>query len=399
MNNLENKKILLIICGGIAAYKSLELIRLLKKKGSLVKTILTKNSHKFITPLSVSSLSQEKVYSDLFDHENEAEMDHISLSRWADLILIAPATANTISKLSYGLADDLASTVCLASNKKILLVPSMNVRMWEHKTNKENINKLKSLNYGIIGPEIGDMACGEYGEGKMTEPKEIINYLSSYFKNISNNEKYKALVTAGPTCEFIDPVRFISNKSSGKQGYELANSLKNNGFETILISGPTNQQDIEGVKMIKVNSAKEMYDATMDNLPVDIAIFSAAVSDWKIENFNKEKIKKNGDLNLSLVQNIDILSNISKNNSLRPKLVIGFAAETDNLVENSKKKLDEKNCDWIIANDVSNNEIGFDSDYNEITIFYRNKNLEKISKMKKSLIADKIVERVISDLN
>tara|TARA_B100000700_G_C14672997_1_gene681716 strand:- start:53 stop:754 length:702 start_codon:yes stop_codon:yes gene_type:complete len=233
----------------------------------------------------------------------------------------------------------------------------------------------------------------------MTEPKEIINYLSSYFKNISNNKKYKALVTAGPTCEFIDPVRFISNKSSGKQGYELANSLKNNGFETILISGPTNQQDIEGVKMIKVNSAKEMYDATMDNLPVDIAIFSAAVSDWKIENFNKEKIKKNGDLNLSLVQNIDILSNISKNNSLRPKLVIGFAAETDNLVENSKKKLDEKNCDWIIANDVSNNEIGFDSDYNEITIFYRNKNLEKISKMKKSLIADKIVERVISDLN
>ena len=399
MNNLENKKILLIICGGIAAYKSLELIRLLKKKGSLVKTILTKNSQKFITPLSVSSLSQEKIYSDLFDHENEAEMDHISLSRWADLILIAPATANTISKLSYGLADDLASTVCLASNKKILLVPSMNVRMWEHKTNKENINKLKSLNYGIIGPEIGDMACGEYGEGKMTEPKEIINYLSSYFKNISNNKKYKALVTAGPTCEFIDPVRFISNKSSGKQGYELANSLKNNGFETILISGPTNQQDVEGVKMIKVNSAKEMYDATMDNLPVDIAIFSAAVSDWKIENFNKEKIKKNGDLNLSLVQNIDILSNISKHNSLRPKLVIGFAAETNNLVENSKKKLDKKNCDWIIANDVSNNEIGFDSDYNEITIFYRNKNLEKISKMKKSLIADKIVERVISDLN
>ena len=399
MNNLENKKILLIICGGIAAYKSLELIRLLKKKGSLVKTILTKNSYKFITPLSVSSLSQEKVYSDLFDHENEAEMDHISLSRWADLILIAPATANTISKLSYGLADDLASTVCLASNKKILLVPSMNVRMWEHKTNKENINKLKSLNYSIIGPEIGDMACGEYGEGKMTEPKEIINYLSNYFENINNNKKYKALVTAGPTCEFIDPVRFISNKSSGKQGYELANSLKNNGFETILISGPTNQQDVEGVKMIKVNSAKEMYDATMDNLPVDIAIFSAAVSDWKIENFNKEKIKKNGDLNLSLVQNIDILSYISKHNSLRPKLVIGFAAETNNLVENSKKKLDKKNCDWIIANDVSNNEIGFDSDYNEITIFYRNKNLEKISKMKKSLIADKIVERVISDLN
>tara|TARA_B100000029_G_scaffold415475_1_gene419285 strand:+ start:275 stop:1474 length:1200 start_codon:yes stop_codon:yes gene_type:complete len=399
MNNLENKKILLIISGGIAAYKSLELIRLIKKKGATVKSILTKNSYKFVTPLSVASLSQEKVYSDLFDHENEAEMDHISLSRWADLILIAPATANIISKLSLGLADDLASTVCLASNKKVLIVPSMNVRMWEHQKNKENINKLKSFDYSIIGPEIGDMACGEYGEGKMTEPKDILNYLSEYFKNINNNKKYKALVTAGPTYEFIDPVRFISNKSSGKQGYEIANSLKKNGFETTLISGPTNLKDVEGVKMVKVNSAKDMYEATLENLPSDIAIFSAAVSDWKMENFNNKKIKKKGDLSLNLKQNIDILSNISKHNSLRPKLVIGFSAETDNLSENSIRKLEEKNCDWIIANDVSDNSIGFDSDYNEVTIFYKKKELEKISKMKKSLIADKIVERVISDLN
>ena len=399
MNNLENKKILLIISGGIAAYKSLELIRLIKKKGATVKSILTKNSYKFVTPLSVASLSQEKVYSDLFDHENESEMDHISLSRWADLILIAPATANIISKLSLGLADDLASTVCLASNKKILIVPSMNVRMWEHQKNKENINKLKSFDYSIIGPEIGDMACGEYGEGKMTEPKDILNYLSEYFKNINKNKKYKALVTAGPTYEFIDPVRFISNKSSGKQGYEIANSLKKNGFETTLISGPTNLKDVEGVKMVKVNSAKDMYEATLENLPTDIAIFSAAVSDWKMENFNNKKIKKKGDLSLNLKQNIDILSNISKHNSLRPKLVIGFSAETDNLSENSIRKLEEKNCDWIIANDVSDNSIGFDSDYNEVTIFYKKKELEKISKMKKSLIADKIVERVISDLN
>ncbi len=399
MNNLDNKKILLIISGGIAAYKSLELIRLIKKNGATVKSILTKNSHKFVTPLSVASLSQEKVYSDLFDHENESEMDHISLSRWADLILIAPATANIISKLSLGLADDLASTVCLASNKKILIVPSMNVRMWEHQKNKENINKLKSFDYSIIGPEIGDMACGEYGEGKMTEPKDILNYLSEYFKNINNNKKYKALVTAGPTYEFIDPVRFISNKSSGKQGYEIANSLKKNGFETTLISGPTNLKDVEGVKMVKVNSAKDMYEATLENLPSDIAIFSAAVSDLKIENFNNKKIKKKGDLSLNLKQNIDILSNISKHNSLRPKLVIGFSAETDNLSENSIRKLEEKNCDWIIANDVSDNSIGFDSDYNEVTIFYKKKELEKISKMKKSLIADKIVERVISDLN
>ena len=399
MNNLENKKILLIICGGIAAYKSLELIRLLKKKGSLVKTILTKNSQKFITPLSVSSLSQEKIYSDLFDHENEAEMDHISLSRWADLILIAPATANTISKLSYGLADDLASTVCLASNKKILLVPSMNVRMWEHKTNKENINKLKSLNYGIIGPEIGDMACGEYGEGKMTEPKEIINYLSSYFKNISKNKKYKALVTAGPTCEFIDPVRFISNKSSGKQGYEIAKSLSENGFDTTLISGPVNLNSIKDVNLIKVKSAEEMLEATLNNLPTDVAIFSAAVGDFKVKNKEKEKIKKNKISELSLEKNTDILGHISNHNSLRPKLVIGFAAETSSLKNNSLKKLSEKNCDWIIANDISKNDIGFGSDFNKVSIFYKNNSGENLPKMKKSSLANEIVNRIISQLN
>ncbi len=398
MNNLENKKILLIICGGIAAYKSLELIRLIKKKDCQIKTILTKNANKFVTPLSVTSLSQERVYNDLFDYKTEAEMDHISLSRWADLILIAPATANTISKLSYGLSDDLASTVILASNKEILLAPAMNVRMWKHKSNQENIKKLKSFGYKIIGPEIGDMACGEYGEGKMTSPEDIINYLNKYFTNINKNKKLKALVTAGPTHEYIDPVRFISNRSSGKQGYEIAKSFKNNGFETTLISGPTKLQDLEGINVIKVHSAKEMFEATLNSLPADVAIFSAAVADWKIKNINNEKIKKKI-FNLSLEKNIDILSNISNHNALRPKLVIGFAAETNNLFQNSKKKLDEKNCDWIIANDISNPSIGFDSDYNEVTIFYKNKNPEKISKMKKSLLADKITERVILELN
>ena len=226
MNNFKGKKILLIICGGIAAYKSLEIIRLLKKNGSFVKTILTKNAGKFVTPLSVTSLSQEKVYSDLFDYKNEAEMDHISLSRWSDLILIAPATANTISKISYGLADDLASTIVLAANKKIFLAPAMNVRMWKHPSNQENIKKLKNFGYQIIGPEIGDMACGEFGEGKMTEPQNILNFLNEYFKSTKKKNKYKALVTAGPTHEYIDPVRYISNKSSGKQGNEIAKSLK-----------------------------------------------------------------------------------------------------------------------------------------------------------------------------
>ncbi len=399
MNNFENKKILLIICGGIAAYKSLELIRLLKKKGTFVKTILTKNANKFVTPLSVTSLSQEKVYSDLFDYENESEMDHISLSRWADLILIAPATANTISKLSYGTSDDLASTVVLASNKNIFLAPAMNVRMWEHPANKENLKKLKDFGYKIIGPEIGDMACGEYGEGKMTDPENIINYLNNYLKNINKNKKLKALVTAGPTHEYIDPIRYISNKSSGKQGFELAKSLKNNGFETTLITGPTNLEPILDINLIKVNSAKEMFDATLENLPADVAIFSAAVSDWKIQNIEREKIKKEKNINLKLEKNMDILDYVSKHNSLRPKIVIGFAAETNNLYENSKKKLSQKNCDWIIANDVSNPSIGFGSDFNEVTIFYKNKEHEKIAKIKKSLLAEKIVERVISQIN
>ena len=399
MNNIANKKILLIICGGISAYKSLEIIRLLKKKGATVKTILTKSAKEFVTPLSVASLSQGKVYDDLFSHENESEMDHISLSRWSDLILVAPATANTISKLSTGSSDDLASTVILASDKKIFLVPAMNVRMWEHLSTKENLQKLKSFGYQIIGPEIGDMACGEYGEGKMTEPMNIINYIDDYLKDIKKNKEFKALVTAGPTHEYIDPVRYISNKSSGKQGYEIAKSLKKNGFETTLISGPTNLDPISGVNLINVSSAKEMFNATLENLPVDVAIFSAAVGDYKVKNKEKDKIKKKESIDLSLEKNIDILGHISKHNSLRPKIVIGFAAETNNLIKNSKIKLAEKNCDWIIANDVSNPSIGFESDFNEVSIFYKNMSNEKLTKMKKSLLADKIVKRVISQLN
>ena len=399
MNNIASKKILLIICGGISAYKSLEIIRLLKKKGATVKTILTKSAKEFVTPLSVVSLSQGKVYDDLFSHENESEMDHISLSRWSDLILVAPTTANTISKLSTGSSDDLASTVILASDKKIFLVPAMNVRMWEHLSTKENLQKLKSFGYQIIGPEIGDMACGEYGEGKMTEPMNIINYIDDYLKGIRKNKEFKALVTAGPTHEYIDPVRYISNKSSGKQGYEIAKSLKKNGFETTLISGPTNLDPISGVNLINVSSAEEMFNATLENLPVDVAIFSAAVADYKVKNKEKEKIKKKESINLCLEKNIDILGHISKHNSLRPKIVIGFAAETNNLTKNSKIKLAEKNCDWIIANDVSNPSIGFESDFNEVSIFYKNMNNEKLPKMKKSLLADKIIKRVISQLN
>ena len=377
MNNfLLNKKILLIICGGISAYKSLEIIRFLKKKGAKIKTILTKSAKEFVTPLSVASLSQEKVYDDLFNPKNESEMDHISLSRWSDLILVAPATANTISKLSNGLADDLASTVMLASDKDIFITPAMNVRMWEHPSTKENLNKLKNFGYKIIGPEIGDMACGEFGEGKMTEPIEIVKEIENYFAILRKNKKLKALVTAGPTYEYIDPIRFITNRSSGKQGYALAESLSKRGFETTLISGPTNLKVDKDINLIKVKTADQMFKETQKNLPFDVAIFSAAVADFKMKVYREEKIKKKDNLNLNLEKNIDILNYVANHNSLRPKLVIGFAAETDDIANNAKKKLMEKNCDWIIANDVSNKSIGFESDFNEVTIFYKNKNIK-----------------------
>ena len=399
MKNLKDKKILLVICGGISAYKSLETIRILKKVGCELKTILTKSSKEFVTPLSITSLSQGRVYDDLFSIENEGEMDHINLSRWADLILVVPATANTISKLAKGSSEDLASTVILASNKPIFLVPAMNVRMWEHPSTKENLDILKNYSYKIIGPEIGEMACGEYGEGKMTEPVDIVNRIDDYLFTIKNNNKLKALVTAGPTKEYIDPVRFITNKSSGKQGYELAKSLSRNGFQTTLISGPTNLKINEEIKLIKVETAEQMFKETQKNLPVDVAIFSAAVADFKVVEKKNLKIKKKDELTIKLEKNIDILNYVSNHNSMRPKLVIGFAAETNNLENNAIEKLKNKNCDMIIANDVSNERIGFDSDFNEVTIFYKNNKKEKLFEKKKSLISEEIIERINNQLN
>ena len=399
MKNLFNKKILYIICGGISAYKSLETIRMFKKNGAKIKTILTNSAKEFVTPLSVTSLSQGKVYSDIFSVENETEMDHIALSRWADVILIAPATANTISKLAQGTTDDLASTVVLASNKEIYLAPAMNVRMWEHQSTKQNLKKLISYGYKLIGPEIGEMACGEYGEGKMSEPDKISNEINNYFLNLKKNKNLKALVTAGPTNEYIDPVRFITNKSSGKQGYEIAKSLSKRGFDTTLISGPTNLKIPDDIKLIQVETADEMLFETQKNLPVNVAVFSAAVADFKINKKFKKKIKKQDSLNLNFEKNVDILNYVSKHNSMRPDLVIGFAAETDNIESNAEKKLNNKNCDWIIANDVSNKKIGFSSDFNEVTIYYSDKNKEKLSYKKKSEISDEIVDRIINQLN
>ena len=289
---LQKKKILLIVGGGISAYKSLDLIRLLKKNNVEIKTILTKSGKEFVTPLSITALAKTKTFEDIFDKNSEAEIDHISLSRWADVIIVAPVTANTISKLCVGSSEDLASTVILASNKQIFLAPAMNVRMWEHPSTRDNLKKLQKYGYKFIGPITGEMACGEYGEGKMSDPLDIFNEIKDFLLTKQKYKKSKALVTAGPTYEYLDPVRFISNKSSGKQGFEIAKSLSKKGFDTTLISGPTNQSTNKDINLIKVETAEEMLKATQQNLPADVAIFSAAVADFKMKRFNKNKIKK-----------------------------------------------------------------------------------------------------------
>ena len=356
----QNKKILLIVTGGIAAYKSLDTVRELKKQGCDVTCILTKSGSEFVTPLSLESLSGNKVYTDLFNLNDEHEMGHIQLSRSADVILVAPATANIISKIAYGISDDLASTVLMATNKPVLVAPSMNVRMWLNSATQRNINTLKSDGINFIGPDIGSMACGEYGEGRMSEPSEIIKYTIDFLKKIdfSPLKNYSALITSGPTREMIDPVRYISNESSGKQGHAIAKAIFELGAKTTLISGPTSIPDPIGLTIIKVNSAIEMSDACESLLPTDIAVCAAAVGDYKISNTSPEKIKKSGSkITIELEENPDILSRISKRNSNRPKLVIGFAAETENLISNAELKLKEKGCDWILANDISNGEV------------------------------------------
>ena len=395
---LNKKKIILIIGGGIAAYKSLDLIRLLKKQECEIKVVLTNSGKKFVTPLSISSLSQNKVFQDIFNSENEAEMDHISLSRWCDIILFAPITANSIAKLASGRADDLASTLILASNKQVILAPAMNVRMWLHKSTQNNIDRLLEFGYLSVGPSTGEMACGEYGEGKMSSPEQIYKFIKNYFsnRNIVKNKNLKALVTAGPTKEYIDPVRFITNNSSGKQGYEIANSLAKFGVETTLISGPTKLKKPENVNIIRVESADQMFMETKKALPVDIAVCAAAITDFKPEIYENKKIKKNN-INLNFKRNIDILEFLSKNNLQRPKLVVGFAAETNDILKFAKEKKNKKYCDWIIANDVSDKSIGFNSDKNEVSIIYSNNKIEKIHKNSKAFIAYEISKKIVGN--
>ena len=399
---LKNKKILIIVGGGISAYKSLDLIRLLKKENVDVKTILTKSGREFVTPLSLTTLTKSKTHEDLFDKTIETEIDHISLSRWADLIVVMPTTANFMSKLSIGRAEDLATTVLLASNKDVLLVPAMNVRMWLHKATQTNNKILQDFGYLFIGPEKGEMACGEFGEGKMSSPRQIYIYLKDYFnkKNLVKKRNWKAIVTTGPTREYIDPVRYISNESSGKQGHEIALALNKLGIKTTLITGPSNLVYPKDLTVKKITSADEMLVQVKKSLPVDLAVCAAAVTDFKPAKKNKNKIKKeNIDFkSINFVTNVDILEYISKNNKHRPNLVAGFSAETENLSKNSIDKMKKKNCDIIFANDISQKDIGFNSDYNKISVIDKEGNIEIIKKNKKSFIANKIAEILLNKL-
>ena len=400
--SVQNKKVLLIIGGGISAYKALDLTRLLVKNSVEVKTILTKSGKEFVTPLSITSLSNNKVFEDIFDVNNEKEIDHISLSRWADIILVLPTTANMMTKLSTGKAEDLATTVILASNKNVLLVPAMNVRMWLHKATQNNLKTLLEFGYDFIGPVKGEMACGEYGEGKMSSPRQIFSYLKDYFdnKDLVKKKKISALVTTGPTREYLDPVRYISNESSGKQGYEIALALSKLGVKTTLVAGPTSINFSRDINVKKITNADEMMSTIQKLLPVDIAVCAAAVSDFKPKNKSKQKIKKDNPNSyfLNLEKNNDILEYLGKSNKLRPKLVVGFSAETENLVENSVNKLNQKYCDIIVANDVSKKETGFNVDHNKISIIEKNGKIENIPKNTKKYIAGKIAKKIIDKL-
>ena len=399
---LKNKKILIIVGGGIAAYKTLDLIRLLKKNGAEIKTILTKSGKEFVTSLSITTLTGTKTFENLFDKELEEEIDHIGLSRWADIIIVMPTTANFMSKLTNGKAEDLATTVILAADKDILLVPAMNVRMWLHKATQKNLEVLQDYGYLFVGPEKGEMACGEFGEGKMSSPRQIFFFLKNYFhkKNIVKDKHLKALVTTGPTREYLDPIRYISNESSGKQGYEIALALDKLGIKTTLIAGPSTFVVPKNIKVKKITSADEMLSEVKKALPVDLAVCAAAVADFKPIQKNKNKLKKDK-LNfesINFIKNNDILEFISKNNKSRPQIVAGFSAETHDVLRNSIKKLKNKHCDFIFANDVSKKDIGFNSDFNKVSVIDKTGKIKSIKKNKKSLIANIIAQILLDKL-
>jgi phosphopantothenoylcysteine decarboxylase/phosphopantothenate--cysteine ligase len=400
MTAVSGKTILLIIGGGIAAYKSLELIRLLMGKGMGVRTIMTKAAEEFVTPLSVASLTKQKVHTALFNLTDEVEMGHIELSRAADLLVVVPATADLMAKMAIGQANDLASTTLLATDKPVLIAPAMNVRMWHHAATQRNLQQLKHDGILFVGPNEGDMACGEFGLGRMAEPAEIAAAIEAALTPKAQALKgKKVLITAGPTRETIDPVRYISNYSSGKQGYAIAAAAVALGAETVLVSGPVDLPIPPGVQMIPVTSAVEMLTASEGELPCDIAIFAAAVADWRAAEEKNQKIKKdkNGVASLQLVENPDILQTIAKRSSKRPKLVVGFAAETENLLDNAREKLKKKGCDLIVANDVSKARGVFGGEQNSVQLVSAT-GVESWGLMSKQDVALRLMQQLAAQL-
>lgn len=397
---IEGRTILLVIGGGVAAYKCLELIRRLRERGVSVRCILTGAGAQFVTPLSLSALSENKVYADLFSLTDESEMGHIRLSREADLVVVAPATADIMAKMTAGLANDLATTAILATDKPVMVAPAMNVRMWEHAATQANLKALMQRGVRLVGPAQGDMACGEWGFGRMSEPEDILAAIEAFFVIGARLTGRRALVTSGPTHEPIDPVRFIANRSSGKQGHAIAKALAQCGATTTLVSGPSAEPDPPGVDVVRVESARDMLAACERSLPADVAVCAAAVCDWRVTAPAEQKIKKQPGTQpppLEFVENPDILATLSRRNDHRPKLVIGFAAETGDVLENASQKRLRKHCDWIIANDVSAGTQTFGGESNTIHLISE-AGSESWPSMTKQAIAERLTGRIADTL-
>ena len=396
---LAGKNILLIISGGIASYKSLDLIRRMRERGASVTPVMTQAASEFVTPMSVSALAGVQVYQDLFDLTAESDMGHIQLSRSADLIVVAPASADLMAKMANGLANDLASTLLLATDTPVLIAPAMNVRMWDHPATQRNLAQLVADGVHIVGPNPGDMACGEYGPGRMSEPLEIIDAIAAHVAPCPL-DGHKVLVTSGPTHEPIDPVRYIANRSSGAQGTAIAVALRDLGADVRFVTGPADVPPPDGVHVIQVESAQDMFDAVKTNLDVSCAIFAAAVADWRVKNASGSKIKKqNGSLpELSLTENPDILAHVAQlGTDARPPLVIGFAAETDDVIENATAKRARKGCDWIVANDVSP-ETGIMGGSENQVILVTEQGVDQWPRLSKAEVAAKLAERIADQI-
>jgi len=393
---LRGKRILLIVAGGIAAFKSLELVRRLRGQGAAVRVVLTAAGAEFVTPLSLQALTEDKVYRDLFLLTDESEMGHIQLSRDADLLVVVPATANLLAKMRAGIADDLASTVLLATDKPVLVAPAMNVQMWQHAATSENVSVLRQRGVLLVGPTDGDMACGEFGPGRMSEPEEILAAIEQALETGGPLSGRRALVTSGPTWEPIDPVRYIANRSSGKQGHAIAVALAQLGASTTLVTGPTRLADPAGVHTVHIESAREMLEACSAALPTDVAVCAAAVGDWRAAQQAGQKIKKDGDSGpptLELAENPDILANLAAAGAKRPGLVIGFAAETETVVSHAIEKRRRKGCDWIVANDVSPKTGTFGGDDNTVHLISPSGS-EDWPRMGKDAVAARLADRI-----